>query len=66
MLAGLSPSRLALAKVREPTGSPVVINVSTMAVRISRSRASMLGSEGINISRFFIISPDFFHPGIIS
>jgi len=33
--------------VREPTGSPVVMKVSTIAVRTSRSRLPILGSEGI-------------------
>jgi len=37
MVAALRPSRLDRASVRDPTGSPVAINVSTMAVRISRS-----------------------------
>ena len=45
--AGLSPSRLERASVRDPTGSPVEIKVSTMAVRISRSRFPILGSAGI-------------------
>src|ERR1035438_2524784 len=45
--AGLSPSRFERASVREPTGSPVVMKVSTMAVRISRSRFPILGSAGI-------------------
>src|SRR5579871_1533533 len=45
--AGLSPSRFERASVREPTGSPVEINVSTIAVRISRSRFPILGSAGI-------------------
>ena len=48
MDAGLSPSRLERASVREPTGSPVVMKVSTMAVRISRSRFPILGSAGID------------------
>src|SRR5947208_14022525 len=39
MVAGLNPSRLPRAKVRDPTGSPVVMKVSTIAVRISRSRS---------------------------
>src|ERR1035437_4468166 len=47
MEAGLSPSRLERARVRDPTGSPVVIKVSTMAVRISRSRFPIWGSAGI-------------------
>ncbi|SPF41281.1 hypothetical protein SBA1_350018 [Candidatus Sulfotelmatobacter kueseliae] len=46
MEAGLSPSRLERASVREPTGSPVEIKVSTIAVRISRSRVPILGSAG--------------------
>ena len=45
MVAGLKPSRLARESTREPTGSPVEINVSTMAVRISRSR-SPIGCSG--------------------
>src|SRR5208282_1926539 len=45
--AGLRPSRFDRARVREPTGSPVEINVSTSAVRISRSRFPILGSAGI-------------------
>src|SRR3984885_11887633 len=48
MDAELSPSRLERARVREPTGSPVVMKVSTMAVRISRSRFPILGSAGID------------------
>jgi hypothetical protein len=44
---GSSPSRLERASVRDPTGSPVEMNVSTMAVRISRSRFPILGSAGI-------------------
>src|ERR1700752_534472 len=47
MEAGLRPSRLERASVRDPTGSPVEINVSTMAVRISRSRFPILGSAGM-------------------
>src|SRR5207253_11277943 len=39
MVAGLNPSRLPRARVRDPTGSPVVMKVSTIAVRISRSRS---------------------------
>src|SRR5437016_10632543 len=39
MVAGLNPSRLPRAKVRDPTGSPVVMKLSTIAVRISRSRS---------------------------
>src|SRR5258708_37316890 len=45
--AGLRPSRFERASVREPTGSPVEMNVSTRAVRISRSRFPILGSAGI-------------------
>src|SRR5258708_37673330 len=45
--AGLNPSRFDRASVREPTGSPVEIKVSTRAVRISRSRFPILGSAGI-------------------
>ena len=41
MEAALRFSRLLRARVREPTGSPVEIYVSTMAVRISRSRLPM-------------------------
>jgi hypothetical protein len=33
--------------MRDPTGSPVEINVSTIAVRISRSRSPMGGPEDI-------------------
>src|SRR5579872_682952 len=49
MEAGLRPSRFERASVRDPTGSPVEINVSTMAVRISRSRFPMLGSAGMYV-----------------
>ena len=35
------------ASVRDPTGSPLEMNVSTMAVRISRSQFPKLGSAGI-------------------
>src|SRR5580765_1204166 len=45
--AGLNPSRFERASVRDPTGSPVEIKVSTRAVRISRSRFPILGSAGI-------------------
>src|ERR1700756_623262 len=48
MVAGLRPSRLDRASVREPTGSPVEIKVSTIAVRTSRSRLPILGSDGIS------------------
>jgi hypothetical protein len=48
MDAGLNHSRLDRASVRDPTGSPVVIKVSTMAVRISRSRFPILESAGIH------------------
>jgi hypothetical protein len=48
MLAGLSPSRFERDNVREPTGSPVEMKVSTMAVKTSRSRLPILGSEGIS------------------
>src|SRR5277367_3826714 len=47
MVAGLRPSRLDRDRVREPTGSPVEIKVSTIAVRTSRSRLPILGSDGI-------------------
>src|SRR5271165_1013313 len=47
IVAGLRPSRLDRASVRDPTGSPVAIKVSTMAVRISRSRSPMGGTAGI-------------------
>ena len=47
MEAGLRPSRFERASVRDPTGSPVEMKVSTMAVRISRSRFPILGSAGI-------------------
>src|SRR6185369_2525146 len=46
MVAALRPSRLARESVRDPTGSPVAINVSTTAVRISFSR-SPAGPVGI-------------------
>src|SRR5271169_2245177 len=72
--AGLKPSRLDRASVREPTGSPVEMKVSTMAVRISRSRFPILGSAGIDIlvrslypsggsrgrNRFRFILPNYF------
>jgi hypothetical protein len=45
--AGLNPSRFERASVRDPTGSPVEIKVSTRAVRISRSRFPILGSAGM-------------------
>src|SRR5258708_10513188 len=54
--AGLSPSRFDRASVRDPTGSPVEINVSTIAVRISRSRFPILGSEGIGCA-VYCLSP---------
>jgi hypothetical protein len=41
MEAALRLSGLLRDKVRDPTGSPVEIYVSTMAVRISRSRLPM-------------------------
>jgi len=41
IVAGLKPSRLPLESTRDPTGSPVEMYVSTMAVRISRSRFPM-------------------------
>jgi len=47
MVAALSPSRLERASVRDPTGSPLAMNVSTMAVRISRSRPPA-GPAGIS------------------
>src|SRR5580704_3436044 len=47
IVAGLSPSRLVRDSVREPTGSPVEMKVSTIAVRTSRSRLPILGSDGI-------------------
>jgi hypothetical protein len=40
--AALRASRLLRAKVLDPTGSPLEIYVSTMAVRISRSRRPIL------------------------
>src|SRR6476646_2737554 len=45
MVAGLSPSRLDRESIRDPTGSPVVIKVSTIAVRISRSRSPIGAPE---------------------
>ena len=54
--AGLSPSRFDRASVRDPTGSPVEMNVSTMAVRISRSRLPILGSTGIQNENLSVIS----------
>src|SRR4030081_1424016 len=48
MVAGLNPSRLPRASVRDPTGSPVAIKVSTIAVRISRSRSPIGGPGGIH------------------
>src|SRR5580698_3116173 len=57
MDAGLSPSRFERANVREPTGSPVEIKVSTRAVRISRSRFPILGSRGIRLYQLSLILP---------
>jgi hypothetical protein len=51
MLAALRPSRFDRESVREPTGSPVEINVSTTAVRISRSRSPMFPP---GISAFYL------------
>src|SRR5271156_3343972 len=45
--AGLRPSRFERESVRDPTGSPVEMKVSTIAVRISRSRFPILGSTGM-------------------
>jgi hypothetical protein len=42
IVAGLNPSLLLRASVRDPTGSPVAIYVSMIAVRISRSREPTL------------------------
>ena len=50
IVAALSPCRLICASVRDPTGSPVVMYVSTIAVRISRSRAAMGVLAGIRKS----------------
>src|SRR5580692_3322803 len=50
--AGLRPSRFERESVREPTGSPVEIKVSTIAVRTSRSRLPILGSDGIDNTEF--------------
>ena len=47
MLAGDRSSDDFLESVRDPTGSPVEMKVSTMAVRISRSRVPILGSTGM-------------------
>src|SRR5215469_12275587 len=54
--AGLSPSRFDRASVRDPTGSPVEMNVSTIAVRISRSRLPILGSAGIALNVYCLKS----------
>jgi len=55
-VAGLRPSRFDRASVREPTGSPVAINVSTMAVRISRSRSPMGAAGDIKHSVILVVS----------
>ncbi len=58
MVAGLSPSRFDRARVREPTGSPVAMKVSTMAVRISRPR-SPIGVPGCILQSFNRMSYGF-------
>jgi len=48
-VAALNPSRFERDNVREPTGSPVEMKVSTIAVSTSRSRLPIFGSDGIDI-----------------